>query len=302
MFRLAYNTNGLAHHRLEDAFALLADLGYEGVAITPDVGQLDPLRATPADVVRVRREAERRGLSLALETGARYLLDPRRKHFPTLLEDEGEDRAKRLDLLERTIEMAAELGASLVSVWAGAAPDGVTADTADTHDPDDVARAARREVLWQRLVDGVRVLMEHATVCGVGLAFEPEPGMFIERPSGFVELRRRLGVGSENLGLCLDVGHLLVTGDRPEADVVRAHQDMLVHVHLDDIANGVHEHLPFGRGDLDLRGVLQALLDIGYRGMAAVELSRDSHRGARAASEAMQSLRSALLPPPPPTR
>ena len=40
--RYAYNTNGLANHRLNDAVDLLADTGYDGVALTLDVAHLDP--------------------------------------------------------------------------------------------------------------------------------------------------------------------------------------------------------------------------------------------------------------------
>ena len=39
----------------------------------------------------------------------------------------------------------------------------------------------------------------------------------------------------------------------------------------------------FGEGELDLTGTLAALAEVGFDGMAAVELSRDSHRGAVAA-------------------
>jgi sugar phosphate isomerase/epimerase len=77
-------------------------------------------------------------------------------------------------------------------------------------------------------------------------------------------------------------------------DQIRALRPRLVHVHLDDIRAGVHEHMMFGLGELDLRGTLAALVETGFDGLAAVELSRDSHRGAAAAEEALGKLRAAL--------
>ena len=85
-----------------------------------------------------------------------------------------------------------------------------------------------------------------------------------------------------------------MTGDGPIPKVIRDLRPHLVHVHLDDIANGGHEHRMFGQGDLDLTAALTGLKETAYAGMAAVELSRDSHRGAQAAEEAMQHLRAAI--------
>ena len=291
MFRLAYNTNGLSHHRILDALRLLHDLGYEGVAIAPDVSCLDPFHPREGEVEAVRRLAADLGLSLAVETGARFLLDPRRKHRPTLLEDAAADRARRADFLRRSIDLARELGADIVSMWSGASPSGVRADLPDSDEDDD---PRERERLWDRLCAELPPLLRHARERDVRLAFEPEPGMFVERPDGYDELVRRLGAEGESLGLCLDVGHLLVTGDVPVGDVIRRCAARLVHVHLDDIAGGLHEHRMFGEGDLDLAEVLEALVEVDYRGLAAVELSRDAHRGAQAAEEAMGHLRRAL--------
>ena len=288
MFRLAYNTNGLSHHRLLDALRLLHDLGYQGVAITPDVGQLDPYHLKPGEVASVRATAQDLGLSLAVETGARFLLDARRKHRPTLLEESAKDRGRRADFLLRTIDLAQELGAGVVSIWSGASPTGVTADGGDE------GGARERERVWERLVAELAPVLRHAVERRIEVAFEPEPGMFVERPAAYFELVRRLGDDGAELGLCLDVGHLLVTGDLPVGDVIRRAASSLVHVHLDDVASGVHEHRMFGQGDLDLTEVVSALLAVDYRGLAAVELSRDAHRGAQAAEEAMVHLRGAL--------
>lgn len=285
MFRFAYNTNGLAHHRVVDALRLVARLGYEGLSITPDVGQLDPYRLLATEVADVRSIARELGLELSIETGARFLLDPARKHWPNLLSPATADRERRVDFLRRCIDLAAELDAGVVALWAGASERGVRGDAPG---------AAPCEQEWANLCAGIDALLAHARGSDVRIAFEPEPGMFIERPAGYVELKRRLGARGADLGLCLDVGHCLCTGDLPVSKVIAQFRGELLHVHLDDIRAGRHEHLMFGEGDLDLRDVLGALLQTNYTGLAAVELSRDSHRGADAARIAIERLRSAL--------
>ena len=41
----------------------------------------------------------------------------------------------------------------------------------------------------------------------------------------------------------------------------------------------MHEHLPFGEGEMDVPPVLAALRASGYAGLVTVELPRDSHAG-----------------------
>jgi sugar phosphate isomerase/epimerase len=285
MFRLGYNTNGLAHHRALDALALVGELGYEALSLTPDVGQLDPYRLDPEEVAAVRQRADELGLELTLETGARFLLDPFQKHRPNLLDADPAARARRVELLVRHVDLAAELGASLVSLWAGVAPGGVVGDGGERG----------HEELWERLCAGLRPVLERARHQGVALSFEPEPGMFVARPRGYAELVERLGDDGAELGLTLDLGHCHATGDLPVAAVIQRFAPRLALVQLDDCKNGEHVHRMFGEGDLDLRAALAALLEIGFDGVAAVELSRDSHRGPEAAREALVRLRAALV-------
>ncbi len=103
---LAYNTNGLAHHRLEDALRLLADAGYQGVALTPDVQHLDPGSSSEREWERTRELLERLRLRCVVETGARYALDPRRKHWPNLVTQEPCAARRRLEYYARVCKMA----------------------------------------------------------------------------------------------------------------------------------------------------------------------------------------------------
>src|SRR5437879_1178077 len=116
-----YNTNGFAHHKLDDALAILAAQGYRGIALTPDVHHLNPFDPDfPVRTEEFRERLDRLGLRCVIETGARFLLDAHRKHQPTLLSPDPADRAYRLEFLEHdAIGLAAALGADCVSFWSG---------------------------------------------------------------------------------------------------------------------------------------------------------------------------------------
>src|SRR6202162_5868526 len=80
-----YNTNGFAHHKLEDALEIIADCGYRGVALTLDNYHCNPFTVEPADLSRLRQLLDKLQLRVVIETGARYLLNPQRNHHPTLI-------------------------------------------------------------------------------------------------------------------------------------------------------------------------------------------------------------------------
>jgi sugar phosphate isomerase/epimerase len=234
---LGYNTNGFAHHRLGDALAILVETGYRSVGFTIDVHH-------PAS------EFEDKGLLPVVETGARFLLDPRRKHFPTLM---SEGRQRRLDFLFECVDVAARIGASCVSLWSGAGDD------------------------WALLVDGLRRVCDRADAAGIDVAFEPEPGMLVDTMARFDELRAKLP--HPRLGLTLDVGHLFCLEEGSPADWIDRYAPLLRNVHLDDHRRGVHEHLMFGEGGIDF-GPVMAALGRAAQGRdlpATVELSRHGH-------------------------
>ena len=258
--RFAYNTNGCGSHRLADALDLMGDAGYSGVALTLDHHHLDPFAedwAAQADQLAARLAAMKFGS--VIETGARFLLNPRAKHEPTLVTADPDGRRRRLSFLKRAVDIAAILGSEAVSFWAGVPKPGV-----------DRAEARR----W--LHDGLQRIADYAAEQGVTAAFEPEPGMLVETVAEWEAL------GIPGLALALDTGHCIVTGDVDPAEAVRRHGARLGTVSIEDMRRGVHVHLPFGEGDMDVPGVLDALEAVNFGKLVCVELSRESPTADRA--------------------
>jgi L-ribulose-5-phosphate 3-epimerase len=272
--RFGYGTNGFANHRLDDALTVIAALGYDGVAVTLDCHHLDPFAPGLARRVdELGARLARLGLGVVVETGARYLLDPVRKHAPTLLDD---DWKVRLDFLRQAVRVGADLGAEAVSLWSGARP-----STVD------------EKLAWARLADGCAELVDTADAAGVPLGFEPEPGMLVATVADWHRLRDALGA-PPGFGLTLDIGHCRCVEPEPVPDCVAAAAPYLVNVQIDDMRRGVHEHLEFGRGDIDFPPVLRALAGGGYRGLVAVELPRHSHAAPAVAARSLEFLKEAL--------
>ncbi len=275
---VGYNTNGLAHHDPLQAIELLAELGYGSVAITLDHGCLNPLSDTwQRQAADIGRALQQHGMRSVIETGARFLLDFRHKHEPTLVSAEVAARARRVEFLKSAIDVARELGSDCVSFWAGVVRDDASED-----------------VVWNRLIEGLSPVMQHATAQGVPLGFEPEPGMFIDTMKRYAQLLARLDSSQTRaapLQLTLDIGHLHCQAETPLVQHIEHWAPRLVNIHLEDMRVGVHEHLMFGEGEIDFAPVMAALKSIHYRGGIHVELSRHSHQGPTAAGQAMEFLR-----------
>jgi sugar phosphate isomerase/epimerase len=275
--RLGYNTNGFAHHHLEDAIEIIGEIGYRAVAITLDVHHLDPYAPDLDNRARaigsICRDLDVMPL---VETGARFLLDPRRKHQPTLLSSAEADRARRIDFLFRAIDVAVALTGPpwqpIISLWSGAA---------DVDGEED-------SVLDARLADGLRTVCARAEACGAIVAFEPEPGMWIEDMQGFGRIADC--VDHRALRLTLDVGHAHLTEPEGATVTIQSWASRTVNVQLEGMRRGVHDHLPPWEGDLDVIGAVQALRACGYVGPACLELSRSSHDAVRIARRAHEFL------------
>ena len=77
---------------------------------------------------------------------------------------------------------------------------------------------------------------------------------------------------SPNAGVCLDTGHLNLSG-KNQVDFIRRAGDKLKALHIADNEGFVDQHLlPFGCGNVDFSSVVSALREIGYNGLFNYEI------------------------------
>ena len=132
------------------------------------------------------------------------------------------------------------------------------------------------------MIATIRRTAETAAAAGVRAVVHPHAGGHIEFADEIEQLLDDLP--ADEAGLCLDTGHALYAGMRPES-LVRDHRERLEHLHIKDmnperregdfwsaVAAGVF--CPAGDGVLDLGALASALGEASYDGCATIEQDR----------------------------
>jgi sugar phosphate isomerase/epimerase len=101
----------------------------------------------------------------------------------------------------------------------------------------------------------------------------------------------------ERIGLCIDVGHAARAGADPAAAIHQCHT-RLYDVHFkDSLADaGAVKDLPteVGRGKLDIKGILAALIEVKYQHVVAFEYEKRSDNPVPGLAESINQVRKLL--------
>jgi D-psicose/D-tagatose/L-ribulose 3-epimerase len=217
----------------------LAKAGYDGV-------EIPILEGAPAHYGTVLKVIRDNGLACDVVTNM-----PDAQHNP--VSPEPKLRQNALDFMKRVIDCTNALGSDLlcgpfyqpVGLFTGTGPS-----------DDEKKRAAEH----------ARASAEHAAAAGVTLAVEflnRFEAYFLTTMDGVAEHVK--AVGMPNFRAMFDTFHANIEEADPAASV-RAHRDIITHVHISENNRGVP-----GRGHNDWKGIFKALRSTGYDNWLTIE-------------------------------
>lgn len=268
--KIAGHTMGTPEYALDEAVRLFATLGIEGIEIIAQEGYacgISPA-AGPAEVAALRRVLDESGLapvSLIAYTNGINALEPA-------------ERRAAMGELRRVIEVASELGAPYIRVYAGALPPG-----SDQH-------AAR----WAALVAALQDLGRVAAPAGVTLTVENHFNTMT--PSARLTALLIDEVDHPNVRILYDQANLTFQGDEEYAEAIRLQAGKIALVHVKDFVfkeegAGFSASSVFvvsenerkvrsrvvGEGIVPWSDIVQQLAVTGYDGWLSLEYERRWH-------------------------
>jgi sugar phosphate isomerase/epimerase len=274
--KLAFSTNAYTRFSLSDALRGIRDAGFSGVEILADVPHAYP---GSVDASSLRRELESLKLSVSnvnANCTFGYWKDaPPEPYFePSLISPNPMHRRDRCKLILKTLEFAADIGASNVSITSGRMLGGMPPD-----------RAAKQ------FAESMLPILDRADELGVNVGIECEPGLYLEYVA---ELRQWIDrLAHPRFGANLDIGHSQVIGESIP-NVIQLLAGNIWNMHVEDIPGRKHYHMIPGEGTLDWSALRDALARINYSRFLTVELYTHTQDPQAAALKSYQFLSKAL--------
>lgn len=167
-------------------------------------------------------------------------------------------------------------------------------------------RAKRlEEKKWNLMTAHISEISKIAKSYGIRGVIHPHAGGYIEFEDEIQKIMDHLN--AEEVGLCLDTGHLFYSNMQPD-DYIRRYQERLDYVHFKDINKIVYDKVmnqgmgffegcnigvmcPIGSGCVDYKAIRQALIDIRYNGWITIEQERDPLSCGQSMDDAIKSIR-----------
>jgi sugar phosphate isomerase/epimerase len=250
--KLAIQEDMLPGRSMTEKFEHARDLGFEGIEVWGrDLG---------AKIPALIEAMERTGLQIAAVNHGRQ---------GRILDAQPLERERALTELRASIMDAVDIGAQgviFVPAFFGYLL------------PDLSPYRTAAELQADLLVEHLRTLEDYANAMGVTLYIEPinrYETSFINRLEQAAEIVKRRN-NHPRLKLCADVFHMMLEESTPAA-AVRAHAEMIGHVHLADS----NRRLP-GQGATDFVALASALREIDYDGWCALECGDPGANAVRA--------------------
>lgn len=130
-------------------------------------------------------------------------------------------------------------------------------------------KRTRDEDEWSFMLNKTKELVLIAEANDIILAVEFEPDFVVGNTNELIRLFK--DIPTKNLAANLDLGHVFLCDEFPLASISKLNEK-IVHVHIENMGRGVHNHLLPHLGDMNLQEYIHALQSIGFDGGMALDI------------------------------
>jgi hexulose-6-phosphate isomerase len=242
--KTGFSTAWTSMKQAERLLPAIAEAGFDGMEPTFNAGMVPGPDDYAESALNLKRYCENRGLEIPGMRGGRLF-------WNTIPSPDRAERERAVEHCRRGLEAVAAMGGDVLLVVPGAADSSVP-----FHDH------------RSRVVEFVDRVSDHARSTGVKIGLENTEARFPESLEEWKGLLR--DVGSDHVGMYLDVGNVLWNDVGDPEKWIRELAPWLLRIHFKDSYTGMCI-VDILEGDVDWKSVMEALRSIGYDGWILLE-------------------------------